>query len=136
MHAHITLRPCSVNSMVDESSNEPKLFPTRKKKLTFKHFFIFSFDILKSCKVFYQIGSISIKIFSKSHENRLNFPTTASEQIFNIFNFFSSDEGKKALSGSVDHRILRMAQVRSSAFLKLKLYSKVQCFFDIKIILF
>ena len=34
------VRPCSVYSMVDESSDEPKLFPTRKKIC---HSSIFSF---------------------------------------------------------------------------------------------
>ena len=76
------IRPCSVYPMVDESSDEPELFPTRKKKLPFKHFSIFPSDILKSWEVFFTKsvrGRIYIKVLSKSPENNPNFLTTASE---------------------------------------------------------
>ncbi len=62
---------------------QAKIVPDKKKKLTFKHFFIFSSDILKSWEVF------------PDDSQRVDF----------YFLFFSSDEGKKPLSGSVDHRI-------------------------------
>ncbi len=54
-----------------------KMVPDKKKRLTFKHFFIFSFDILKS--FFYQIGRFSITLLATSPENKPNSPTTASE---------------------------------------------------------
>ncbi len=47
-----------------------------KKKLTFKLFFIFTSDILKS---FYKVCRFSVKKSSESLENNPNFPTTASK---------------------------------------------------------
>ncbi len=73
------LRPCSVYSMVDESSDEPKLFFLRHSN--------------KLGGFFYQMGRISIKILSKSPENKPNFPTAAIEKIF-IFYFFPPTKGK------------------------------------------
>ncbi len=69
-------KPPSVYSMVYESSNEPKMFQTRKK-VDIQAFF--SSDSLKSLDFFSKIGTISIKISSKSPENKPNFPTTASK---------------------------------------------------------
>ena len=69
MNPPAIIRPCSVYSMVDESSDEPKLFPTRKKNLRFKHFFIFSSDILKSWEVFL-IKSVGFLL--KYRQNLLN----------------------------------------------------------------
>ena len=65
--------------MVDGSSDEPKLFPTRKK-VDIQAFLYFLLRHSKKLGVFfYEIGRISIKISSKSPENKPNFPTIASE---------------------------------------------------------
>ncbi len=46
------LRPCSVYSMVGESSDKPKLFPTRKKSLHSSIFLFFSPTFQKNLEIF------------------------------------------------------------------------------------
>ncbi len=49
-----TIRSLSEYSMGDESFDEMKLLPTRKKKLTFEFYFIFSSDMLRKEYIFFQ----------------------------------------------------------------------------------
>ena len=80
-HIFLMLRPCSVYSMVDESSDEPKLFPTRKKVDSQAFFFL---RHSKKLGHFYRIGRISIEILAKSTQNHLNFPTRAIKVDFHL----------------------------------------------------
>ena len=72
-----------------------KIVPDKKKKLTFKHFFIFSSDILK-------VGSFTKSVgFLLKYRQNLNFP----------------------LSGSVDHRIYwEWSNIKSLAVSNIKAF--------------
>ena len=62
----LLVRPLSVYSMGDESSNEIKLSPTRKKKQTFEFYFIFPPTWWEDSNFFPQIGSFSVQKQPKS----------------------------------------------------------------------
>ena len=64
---NFVLRQHSLYSLVNDSSDELKMCPTRKKKLTFVCFFIFSSDMTKSVGFLF---TKSVVFSSKNGQNR------------------------------------------------------------------
>ena len=87
------IRPLSVYSMGGESSDEMKLSPMRKKKLTFELYFIFSSDMLRKEYFFPK----SVVFLPKTNHDFQKSPTRKTPEGF--FLFFPLRQGTKTSVG-------------------------------------
>ena len=100
---YFLLRPLSVYSMGDESSDEMNFSPTRKKTDIWVLFYFFLRHAKKTVIFFPK----SVDFLSKNNQNLQNVSNKKKKSdawIF-CFNFFPSEKAQTPLSGSVAHRI-------------------------------